>query len=106
MASALRKYERPLPSAPSLHGVLELAKAACAMVPLKPNELRRDVRCPGLPTTPDCSQSATASVGIRNDDRLEDTIDDKWAFNLRNALDATQRTMAKTPGQPTRATAR
>ena len=76
------------------------------MVPLKPNELRRDVRCPGLPTTPDCSQRATASVGIRNDDRLEDTIDDKWAFNLRNALDATQRTMAKTPGQPTRATAR
>jgi hypothetical protein len=60
------------------------------MVPLKPNELRRDVRCPGLPPTPDCSQSATVSVGIRNDDRLDDTIDDKWAFNPRNcALTAT-----------------
>ena len=85
---------------------MELAKAACAMVPLKPNELRRDVRCPGLLTTPDCPQCGTASVGIRNYERLEDTIDDRWAFNLRAALDATQRRRAKTPGQPTRATAR
>ena len=75
------------------------------MVPLKPNELRRDVPSSRPPTTSDCPARATTSTGIRNDERLDDTIDDKWAFNLRNALDATQRTTAKTPGQPTRATA-
>ena len=50
------------------------------MVPLKPNELRRDV----LGASP--YQSATravASTGMRNDDATDDATDDTWAFNLR-----------------------
>ena len=31
---------------------------------------------------------ATASTGIRNDDCLVDTIDERWAFNLSAALSA------------------
>ena len=62
--------------------VVQPAKAPCAMVPLKPNELRRDVHRAWLllETSP---VRATASTGIRNDDRVDDTIDDRWAFNLR-----------------------
>ena len=48
------------------------------MVPLKPNELSRDVHyAPVRATRP------VASTGMRNADRLDDTIDDRWAFSLR-----------------------
>ena len=54
------------------------ANAPCAMVPLKPNELSRDVHyAPVRATRP------VASTGMRNADRLDDTIDDRWAFSLR-----------------------
>lgn len=46
--------------------------APCAMVPLKPNELRRD-------STPRAAR-ASASTGIWNG--LEDTSDDRWMFSL------------------------
>ena len=51
------------------------------MVPLKPNELSRDVL--DYVSTRQCSARAVASTGMRNDDFRDDTMDDKWAFNLR-----------------------
>ena len=53
------------------------------MVPLKPNELRRDVQRARLSTPRRGAARAAASAGTRNDDHLDDTIDDRWAFNLR-----------------------
>ena len=50
-------------------------KRPCAMVPLKPNELRRD-------SPPPLVARGGTSTGIRNG--LDDTTDDKWAFNLRD----------------------
>ena len=55
------------------------------MVPLKPNELRRAVPRPRFPAS-NCPVRATASTGTQNAERLDDTIDDRWAFNLRAAL--------------------
>ena len=52
------------------------------MVPLKPNELRRE----GLRRALSARRYplwAVFSTGMRKDDRREDTIDDRWAFNLR-----------------------
>ena len=51
------------------------------MVPLKPNELSRDVL--DYVSTRQRSARAIASTGMRNDDPRDDTMDDKWAFNLR-----------------------
>ena len=57
------------------------------MVPLKPNELRRDVL--RLPLSADHNPAhAVVSPGMRNHDWLDDTTDDRWAFNLRAALSA------------------
>ena len=48
--------------------------APCAMVPLKPNELRRD-------STPPRAARSSASTGIWN--APKDTSDDKCAFSLK-----------------------
>ena len=48
------------------------------MVPLNPNELRRDTDKAG-PITFDSIRGA-ASTGVWNDD--DDMTDDRWAFNL------------------------
>ena len=53
------------------------------MVPLKPKELKRDARRSPAPPPSAAAARPVASTGMRNDDRLDDTIDDKWAFNLR-----------------------
>ena len=50
------------------------AKSACAMVPLKPNELSRDAALASPPR-------GSASAGMRNDP--DDAIDTRCAFNLR-----------------------
>ena len=49
-------------------------KSACAMVPLKPNELRRDATFASPPR-------GSTSAGMRNDP--DDTIDARCAFSLR-----------------------
>ena len=59
------------------------AKAPWAMVPLKPNELRRDVLC-ASPSM--CYDRVVASTGMQNDDRRDDATDDTWAFNLRKSI--------------------
>ena len=56
-------------------------KAPWAMVPLKPNELRRDALC--CVSACQGTTRAAVSAGMRNDDRRDDTTDDRWAFNLR-----------------------
>ena len=55
------------------------------MVPLKPNELRRDAQRQSLPSSHRPTRAA-ASTGIQNDECFVDTIDDRWAFNLRVAF--------------------
>ena len=52
------------------------------MVPLKPNELSRDVFNYDVSTCQSITR-AVASTGMRIDDPRDDTMDDKWAFNLR-----------------------
>ena len=54
-------------------------KAPWAMVPLNPNELRRDADMTG--PTQFSSTRATASTGVWNDD--VDMIDHRCAFNLK-----------------------
>ena len=44
------------------------------MVPLKPNELRRDVH---RATSRHGAARTVASTGMRNDDCVDDTIDDR-----------------------------
>ena len=82
LATIFRKLDARGPRSERAHETLLQANAPCAMVPLKPNELKRDVRRPPAPP-PSQVARAVASTGMRNHDRLDDTIDNKWAFNLR-----------------------
>ena len=68
-------FKRP-PSI-SLDVIAELANAPCAMVPLKPNELRLDVHRSRLSTPRHGAARTVASTGMRNDDCVDDTIDDR-----------------------------
>ena len=63
------------------------------MVPLKPNELSRDVLC-----YVSTIARAVASTGMRNEDPRDDTMDDKWAFNLRAAHMDVAIVKASSPG--------
>ena len=55
------------------------------MVPLKPNELRREqVETDLFSSTASCRLGrATSSTGARNDAAAADTMDDRCAFSLR-----------------------
>ena len=73
----------------------EDAKAPCAMVPLKPNELRRD-------SPPPRAARGSTSTGIWN--APKDTSDDRCAFSLKAWL-VRQKTETRA-AKPTRAAAR
>ena len=76
------------------------ANAPCAMVPLKPNELRRDVDKTGPPRL--ASTRAAASTGVWKDD---DMIDDRWAFSLKQCQNIWY-SLRCTPSTPTVGAAR
>ena len=85
------------------------ANAPCAMVPLKPNELRRQqLKIVLLSSTTWCRLiRAASSTGAQNDAAGADTMDDRCAFSLRGRrIVGRTEILPEGSGRPTRAAAR